>query len=136
MATFTKVLSFPEAVAEKVHNLGSDQIKIALTNTTPNTAWTKLSDLTEISYTNLSGANPLNVTTTSSSSSGGTYTLVLEDLVLTATGAVGPFRYVYVYNDTASNKELIGYIDYGSSISLADTQTFTIDFGASTITLA
>lgn len=136
MATFTKVLSFPEAVAEKVHNLGSDQIKIALTNTTPNTAWTKLSDLTEISYTNLSGANPLNVTTTSSSSSGGTYTLVLEDLVLTATGAVGPFRYVYVYNDTASNKELIGYVDYGSSISLADTQTFTIDFGASTITLA
>lgn len=136
MATFTKVLSFPEAVAEKVHNLGSDQIKIALTNTTPNTAWTKLSDLTQISYTNLSGANPLNVTTTSSSSSGGTYTLVLKDLVLTATGAVGPFRYVYVYNDTASNKELIGYVDYGSSISLADTQTFTIDFGASTITLA
>jgi hypothetical protein len=136
MATFTKVLSFPEAVAEKVHNLGSDQIKIALTNTTPNTAWTKLSDLTEISYTNLSGANPLNVTTTSSSSSGGTYTLVLKDLVLTATGEVGPFRYVYVYNDTASNKELIGYVDYGSSISLADTQTFTIDFGASTITLA
>jgi len=136
VATFTKVLSFPEAVAEKVHNLGSDQIKIALTNTTPNTAWTKLSDLTEISYTNLSGANPLNVTTTSSSSSGGTYTLVLKDLVLTATGAVGPFRYVYVYNDTASNKELIGYVDYGSSISLADTQTFTIDFGASTITLA
>lgn len=136
MATFTKVLSFPQAVAEKVHNLGSDQIKIALTNTTPNTAWTKLSDLTEISYTNLSGTNPLNVTTTSSSSSGGTYTLVLEDLVLTATGAVGPFRYVYVYNDTASNKELIGYVDYGSSISLADTQTFTIDFGASTITLA
>jgi len=136
VATFTKVLSFPEAVAEKVHNLGSDQIKIALTNTTPNTAWTKLSDLTQISYTNLSGTNPLNVTTTSSSSSGGTYTLVLEDLVLTAKGAVGPFRYVYVYNDTASNKELIGYVDYGSSISLADTQTFTIDFGASTITLA
>lgn len=136
MATFTKVLSFPEAVAEKVHNLGSDQIKIALTNTTPNTAWTKLSDLTQISYTNLSGANPLNVTTTSSSSSGGTYTLVLADLVLTATGAVGPFRYVYVYNDTASNKELIGYVDYGSEVSLTDTQTFTIDFGASTITLA
>lgn len=136
MATFTKVLSFPEAVAEKVHNLGSDQIKIALTNTSPNTAWTQLSDLTQISYTNLSGANPLNVTTTSSSSSGGTYTLVLADLVLTATGTVGPFQYVYVYNDTASNKELIGYIDYGSAVTLANTQTFTIDFNASTITLA
>lgn len=136
MATFTKVLSFPKAVAEKVHNLGSDQIKIALTNTSPNTAWTQLSDLTQISYTNLSGANPLNVTTTSSSSSGGTYTLVLADLVLTATGTVGPFQYVYVYNDTASNKELIGYIDYGSAVTLANTQTFTIDFNASTITLA
>lgn len=133
MATFTKVLSFPEAVAEKVHNLGSDQLIVALTNTTPNTAWTQLSDLTEISYTNLSSRN---ITTTSSSSTGGTYTLVLADLVLTASGDVGPFRYIYVYNGTAANDELIGYIDYGSSISLANTQTFTIDFAASTITLA
>jgi len=133
MATFTKVLSFPEAVAEKVHNLGSDTLTVALTNTTPTTTWTQLSDLTEVSYTNLSSRV---ITTTSSSSSAGTYTLALEDLELTASGAVGPFRYIYIYNDTATNDELIGYIDYGSAVSLTDTQIFTIDFNASTITLA
>ena len=133
MATFTKVLSFPEAVAEKVHNLGSDTLTVALTNTTPTTTWTQLSDLTEVSYTNLSSRV---ITTTSSSSSAGTYTLALEDLELTASGAVGPFRYIYIYNDSATNDELIGYIDYGSAVSLTDTQIFTIDFNASTITLA
>jgi len=133
MATFTKVLSFTEAVAEKVHNLGSDTLTVALTNTTPTTTWTQLSDLTEVSYTNLSSRV---ITTTSSSSSAGTYTLALEDLELTASGAVGPFRYIYIYNDTATNDELIGYIDYGSAVSLTDTQIFTIDFNASTITLA
>jgi hypothetical protein len=133
MATFTKVLSFPEAVAEKVHNLGSDQLVVALTNTTPDTAWTQLSDLTQVSYTNLSSRN---ITTASSSSAGGTYTLALTDLVLTASGSVGPFRYVYIYNDTATNDELIGYIDYGSAVTLIDTQTLTLDFNASTITLA
>jgi len=133
MATFTKVLSFPEAVAEKVHNLGSDTLTVALTNTTPTTTWTQLSDLTEIAYTNLSTRV---ITTASSSSSAGTYTLALTDLVLTASGAVETFRYVYIYNDTATNDELIGYVDYGSAVTLADTEEFTIDFNAATITLA
>ena len=132
MATFTKVLSFSEAVAEKVHNLGSDTLTVALTNTTPTTTWTQLSDLTEVSYTNLSSRV---ITTTSSSSSAGTYTLALEDLELTASGAVGPFRYIYIYNDSATNDELIGYIDYGSEVSLTDTQVFKIDFNIATITI-
>jgi len=134
MATFVKVLSFPEAVAEKVHNLGADTLTVALTNTTPVTTWSQLSDLTEVSYTNLSTRV---ITTTSSSSSAGTYTLVLEDLVLTASGgAVAEFRYVYIYNDTATNDELIGYIDYGSGLTLADGETLTLDFNVATITLA
>ena len=77
------------------------------------------------------------VTTTSSTSTAGTYTLVLEDLVLTASGgSVAGFRYVYLYNDTATNDELIGYIDFGSELVLADTETLTIDWNVATITLA
>ena len=128
METFTKVLSFPEAVAEKVHNLGSDTLTVALTNTTPTTTWTQLSDLTEVSYTNLSSRV---ITTTSSSSSAGTYTLALEDLELTASGAVGPFRYIYIYNDSATNDELVAYFDYGSEVTLASPDTFTCDFDGS-----
>lgn len=131
MATFNKVDSFVEALAEKVHNLGSDQLKIALTNTAPTAATTNYADLTApLATTNLSGATPFNVTTSTSAQTSGTYKLVCADLVLTATGAVGPFRYVVLYNDTATNDEVIGYYDYGSSISLANGETFTVDFDA------
>ena len=125
MASFNKFNSFVEAIAEKVHNLGSDSLKVALTNSAPAAANTQLTDITEITYTNLSSRA---ITTTSSAQSSGTYKLVLADLVLTASGAVGPFRYIVIYNDTATNKELIGYYDYGSSISLANGETITLDF--------
>lgn len=135
MATFTKINSFVEAICEKVHNLGSDQLKIALTNTAHNSSWTQLSDLTQVSYTNLSGATPLNVSRTSSSQAAGTYTLVLQDLTLTATGVVGPFQYVYLYNDSATNKELIALWDRGSAVTLASGDTFLIDFASTTISI-
>lgn len=132
MASFQKFNSFVEAVAEKVHNLGSDQLKIALTNTAPVAANSVYTDLTSpLPTTNLSGATPFNLTTSSSAQTSGTYKLVIADLVLTATGAVGPFRYIVIYNDTAASDELIGFYDYGTSISLANGETFTLDFDGS-----
>lgn len=128
MASYSKVHKFVEALAEKVHNLGSDQLVVALTNTAHTATWGQLSDLTEISYTNLSTRN---ITTSTSAQTTGTYKLVLTDLVLTASGAVGPFRYIYIYNGTATNDELIGYYDYGSSISMVAADTFTLNFDGS-----
>lgn len=125
MATFTKFNSFTEAVAEKVHNLGSDQLVVALTNTAPNATDTQLSNITQISYTNLSSRN---ITTSTSAQTSGTYKLVLSDLTLTASGAVATFRYVVIYNDTATNDELIAYYDCGSAVTMADGETFTVDF--------
>lgn len=135
MATFNKFQPFVEAVAEKKHNLGSDQLVVALTNTVPVNTNAILTDITEITYTNLSSRN---VTTSASSQTSGTYKLVLTDLVLTASGAVGPFRYVVLYNDTATNDDLIAWWDYGSSVTMANTETFTCDFdgSAGVLTLA
>jgi hypothetical protein len=134
MASFVKFNPFVEALAEKVHNLGSDQLTIALTNTAPSAANSVLTDITQISYTNCSSRN---ITTVSSTQTSGTYSLVTSDLTLTASGGtVGPFRYVVMYNDTSASDNLIGYYDYGSSITLNDTETFTVDFGATTLTLA
>lgn len=131
MATFNKFNAFVEHLAEKVHNLGSDQLVVALTNSAPSAANSVLADITQISYTNLSSRN---ITTSTSSQTAGTYKLVLNDLVLTASGgSVGPFRYVVIYNDTPTSPAdpLIGYYDYGSSLTLADGETLTIDFDAS-----
>jgi hypothetical protein len=125
MAAFTKVDSLNESIAEKIHNLGSDQLMVALTNTAPVTTNTVLANITEITYTNISSRV---LTTTSSSTSSGVYRLILADLTLTASGAVGPFRYIVIYNNTATNKDLIGFSDYGSSISLANGETFRLDF--------
>lgn len=136
MATFTKVNDFVEAVAHKLHDLETDQLVVALSNTAPGSETSDptadgngvLANVTEVSYTNLSSRN---ITTTSSAQTSGTYKLTLTDLVLTASGAVGPFRYVYIYNDTATNDELIAVYDYGSEVTLASGDTFTVDFDAS-----
>lgn len=131
MASFTKFQPFVEKLAEKAHNLGSDQLVVALcaaANAPVNTNGV-LADLTQISYTNCSSRN---ITTSASAQSSGTYKLTLTDLVLTASGGtVGPFRYVVIYNDTATNDELVGFYDYGSDITLAAGETFTIDFDGS-----
>ena len=146
MATFTKLNGFAEHVAEGVHNLGSNQLAVALSNTAPGSEGTPptgattacvLANVTQITYTNLSSRN---ITTSASAQTSGTYKLTLTDLVLTASGSVGPFRYVYLYNDTPSSPAdpLIGYYDYGSSITMANGETLTIDFdgSAGVLTLA
>jgi hypothetical protein len=105
---------FFEDVAEGKHALATHQLRVALSNTAPDAAADAvLADITEISYANCSSRD---VTVDSSSQSGGIYTLVLEDLTLTATGGtVGPFRYVVLYNATTSGGPLIAYMDIGSS---------------------
>ena len=119
MASFVKFQCFIEDVFEKVHNLGSDTLKLALSNTAPTAATDdEFTDITEISDGNGYTAGGEELTVTSSSQSSGTYSLVItSDIVWTATGAVGPFRYIVLYNSTASNDELIGYWDYGSEVT-------------------
>ncbi len=125
MATFTKINSFVENLAEKLIDLGGAGLTVALTDTAHTAAWDELADLTQISYTNLSSRV---ITVAGSSQTAGTYKLLLTDLVLTASGAVGPFRYIYIYDDASTGDKLIGYYDYGSEVTLANTDTFTINF--------
>lgn len=133
MSTFEKFNSFVEAMAEKVHNLGSDTLKVALTNTAPTATDTQLSNITQISAGNGYTTGGSTTTQSSSAQSSGTYKLVLGDVVFTASGgAIAQFRYAVLYNDTATNDELIGYWDYGSAVDLASGETFTWDADATT----
>lgn len=136
MAAFVKFQCFVGDVGLKKHDLNADTLRVFLTNSTPNVAThTVLSDLTDLTTANGYTAGGEDVQN-AYSQSGGTGTLTGIDIVWTASGAVGPFRYAVLYNDTSATNALIGYWDYGSSISLANGETFTVDFGASILTLA
>jgi hypothetical protein len=138
MASFVLINDWLDNLHENV-DAASDQFVIALSNTAPGAEGTPptgdgdgvLANVTEVAYTNLSSRN---ITTTSSSQTGGTYSLILQDLVLTSSGGTtGPFRYVYVYDDTVATPvdPLVCYYDYGSSTTLGDAETLTVDFSAS-----
>jgi hypothetical protein len=141
MASFNKFNAFVEDVAEKVHNLGADSLKIMLTNTSPSAADTAFD--TSVGLKLISTSNALDLTTaggytaggaavtiTSSAQSAGTYKLVGNDVVFTATTGFGPFRYAVLYNNTAgaaSARPVIGWWDYGSAVTLLALETFTVD---------
>tara|TARA_R100001510_G_C7623614_1_gene183925 strand:- start:703 stop:1134 length:432 start_codon:yes stop_codon:yes gene_type:complete len=139
MASFTKVNDFVVNLANNM-DLDSDTLKIALSNTDPSSGTDVrgdgdgvLANITEISYTNLSDRTLQSVSSTQTS---GTYKLSANDLQLTASGgSVAAFRYVIVYNDTPTSPAdpVIGYYDYGSSLTLNDGDTFTVDFGTNGI---
>lgn len=135
MSTFNKFQPWSEYMVEAA-NLDSDQFVVALTNSAPSAAYATLSQITEVSYTNLSGATPRNLTKISSSQSGGTYSLVFEDLTLTASGSVGPFRYIVIYDDTVTGDPLAGWYDYGSEVTMSSGETFLINFGANVLTVS
>jgi hypothetical protein len=132
MATYNKFNAWAENMPEGA-NLGTDQFALALTNTLPVATNSVLTDITQIAYTNLSSRN---FTTASSSQTGGTFTLVLNDLVVTASGPVATFRYAVIYDDTVAGDPLVGWWDYGSSITMANAETFTVDFTGAAITLS
>jgi hypothetical protein len=131
LATYNKYQNFVEDLIEGVHDFDAHTIKVMLSNTAPNAAThTVRADSSELSggggYT--SGGTATTITTSEAS---GTAKVVGTDVVFTAAaGTIGPFRYAILYNDTPSSPAdpLIGWWDYGSSITLADTETFTVDF--------
>ena len=133
--TYVKFQSFIEAVFEKKHNFSSDVLKVYLTNATPSaSANTVKADIAEIATGN-GYAGPITVTVTASSQTGGTYTLAVTlSSTITATGAIGPYRYIILYNDTATNDELIGYWDIGSATTLASGDTHTLTASSPLIT--
>ncbi len=132
MAAYNKINQFVEDLGKAVHNLATHALTIALTTTAnkPVAANSILGNLTQISYTNLSTRVP---TITSYTQTSGTAKLILADLVLTASGAVAAFGAIVLYNDTPTSPAdpLIAWWEYGSDVTLANTETFTIDFDQS-----
>jgi len=125
----TKFTCFATDIGLKKHNLNTDTIKAALTNTAPTAGDTVFTIGAYPAPAAANGYTALGDDTNNVFSAG---KMTGTDIVVTATaGGIGPFRYVILYNDTATNDELVGWYDYGTSITLASGETFTIDFDAS-----
>ncbi len=138
VAPIVKYNTFIDELSKAGHNLATAVFKAALTNTAPNlltdTVWnTTVAPAPAAANGYPAGGNTL--TTSSATTTTGVFKLVLADSVFTATaGGIGPFRYVIVYNSSAGNK-VVASIDNGASVTLADTDTFTVDLDPTNGTL-
>lgn len=133
MATFSKFNAFVEHLNEGVHDMANDTLKAALSNTDPTSSSSVWADVSgdEIAGGNGYTTGGVTLTVTTSSQTGGTYSLIISDETITATGGSIPtFRYVIMYNDTPVSPAdpLICYWDHGSGISLANGESVTLDF--------
>lgn len=134
MATFILFDEFKLNVTNTNINLSSDTFKVALSNTAPTLATDdELADITQITAANgySSGGTALTSVSWAETGAGtGIWKFTSDDVVFTASGGnIGPLRYAVLYSDTSTGDKLVGYLDYGSSVTIADTNTFTVDVG-------
>ncbi len=127
MASFNKFNSFVSDLAQKVHNLNSDALKVMLTDTAPVATNTVKSNISEIASGNGYAAGGATAGFVSGNDTSGTYKLVLSQVSWTASGgAIAQFRYAVLYNSSAASGNLIGWWDYGAEVNLTNGNTFTV----------
>lgn len=131
-STFTFFHDFAEQLGKGVHDFSTHTFKAALTNTAPTAATDdELADITQISATGGYSAGGYTLDGVTWAQASNVAKLTITDEVITASGGnVGPFRYVVVYNDSSTGDKLVGYLDYGSALTLAETESLTLDFDA------
>lgn len=136
MATYNKFQDFSEQLVRGVHDWDAHTFKIALTNTAPTAAQTTWNVTDHPAPAAANGYTAGGTATTIAvSETSGTTTVTGTQVVFTATaGGIGPFRYAILYNDTATSPAdaAVAYWDYASSVTLADTETFTVKFNNTT----
>ncbi len=152
MASFNKFQQFVQDLGRAILNLNSDTLRDLLTNAAPSASDIKVdttttpctvaatSNAAEIAAGNGYTKKGTAIGSTAYSQSGGTATLSGANVVYTASGgSIGPLRYVVCFDDTSgttSTRSVIGWWDYGSSITLNTGETFTIDHSANILTIA
>lgn len=135
MATFVFFHEFKGNLGLKLFNLNTDTFNAVLSNVAPNAATDdELADITQIANGNgytTGGVALTGVAWAETGAGTGIWKWTHDDFSWTASaGSMADFRYVVWYDDTSTNDKLIGYVDAGSTISLAVGNTFTADVGS------
>lgn len=132
VSSFFKFNTFVADLANGVHNLSSATIKAVLTNTAPVATNAVITDINQILTGGGYPTGGFNITaspaTRTSTQTSGLYKLVISDYTFTATGNVNTFRYIVLYNDSSTSDSLIGWYDYGVTLSLTSGETLLLDF--------
>ncbi len=136
--TFNTFNDFTEQLAKGVHTFGTDTFKTFLANDLPAATDTIKANITEISAGNGYTAGGVTHSTVTVSETGGTTTVTPDNAVVTATGAIGPFQYAILYNDSATSPAdaLVGWVDYGSAVTMANGETFTVNYSSGAFTIS
>lgn len=128
MPSYHKFQHFPLDLVNGIHDFDAHVFKVMLTNAAPDPANHVKADLTEISPSGGYAAGGPAVTITTSEAAGVASVTASDVLINALGGSIGPWRYAALYNDTASGKPLIGWWDYGSSVTVSGTDDLTITF--------
>jgi hypothetical protein len=128
LALYNKIDQFAADIGLAVHNLSTNQLTFAMTtlaNKPISSADLVLGDITQISYNGLSSRN---ITTTSFSQSSGLATLIIQDLVISATASIADFGTIVLYNNTASSDPLISWWEFAADVTTMENgDTLTVD---------
>lgn len=130
MPSATKFDICVDALSKKQLNLNTDVYKILLTDTLPVHGNAVTADITQIANGNGYTTGGLTVTGTLTTSLG-TESLAIANLVVISSGTMGQWRYPVLLNSTAN--VLMWWWDVGSEVTLASGATETISFGTTTL---
>ena len=129
-SAYNKFNVFAQDILNAVHNFGSHTFKVMLTNSAPVATNTIKANITDISAGNGYSAGG-SASAMSVSLATGTAKVTAGDVTFTASGgAIGPFRYAVLYNDTQSTpvKPLVAWLDYGTNQTINDGESLLVDF--------
>lgn len=135
MANFTFFHEFKKYLADGTIDLDTHTFKIYLSNDAPVVGTdTVKADVTEITSAGGYALKTPTFTWTETGAGTGVWRFAANaDQTWTASGAAfDTFRYVVLFDDTPTSPAdpLVGYWDYGSGLTLADGDSFTLDLDA------
>ena len=137
MVAYNKFENFTQDLADGVHDFNTDQVEIYYTAAVPSASLDAVkADLAEIATGN-GYTGPVDTTNTRSRTGGVTSVVGVDTTVTAAGGAITSFRYIVLQNTTPASPldPLIGWWDHGSTITLADGESHTTNFGTEMFTI-